>query len=119
MKLLTTFAFSLLFFGSIFAQDIDGRLLQSYSEVELAELIKSDSDKYNILINSIGSAIEIVDFPKGKESKVVNSISVPEGTFTYLDLNLKIQDSNQYFKIEGTDKLLVVKSFFVLANELK
>ena len=47
-----------------------------------------------------------------------NSDIKPENNPTFDDLGLDIINSNQYFKIEGTDKMLVVKSIWVLDNEL-
>jgi len=32
---------------------------------------------------------------------------------------LKIENQNQYFRIEGTDKMMVVKSNYVLKNEIE
>jgi hypothetical protein len=119
MKILTTMVFAALFSGAVFSQDIDQRLLKSYTQEEVQNLIDSDKEKYNLLVSGIGRAIEVADYPKGKGSKITQEISIPEGDFTYLDLGLKIQESNQYFKITGTDKVLVVKSFFVLKNESK
>lgn len=119
MRILITMVFAACFSGAVFSQEIDERLLKSYTLEEVQNLINSDEEKYQILVSAIGRATEIVDFPKGKETKVSEVISIPEGEFTYLDLGLKIKDTNQYFKINGTDKLLVVKSFFVLKNESK
>ncbi|MBL1280155.1 MAG: hypothetical protein COA33_007780 [Fluviicola sp.] len=109
---------SILLSSSLYSQEVDSRLLKNYSSEELSELITTDSDKYNILVLAIENGIEILDFPSEKSKKVTQEIELPAGKFSYLDLGLKIEDSNQYFRIKDTDKILYVKSFFVLKNEL-
>ena len=118
MKKMLIVTFSIFLCGSLFSQKIDDRLLKSFDESLLIDLKKTNTEKYNLLISSIGKALEIVEYPKGKmKAKELSSISLPKGEYTYLDLGLEIRDVNQYFRIVNSDKILVVKSFFVLENE--
>ncbi len=119
MKLLAVLSFTLLFGSASMAQQVDERLLSSYSQVELNEMISTNPERYQLLVSSIGNATAVMDFPKGKDAKIQQEISLPSGDYTYLDLKLKISESNQYYKITGSDKVLMVKSFFVLENERK
>jgi len=98
-------------------KEINPQLLSVYTETELNQMIQNDHDKYDLLVYAIDNGIYTTTYPKGK--KVENSISVPVGDFNFLDLNLKIQETNQYFRINGIEKVVVVKSFFVLNNEIK
>tara|TARA_R110002072_G_scaffold929_1_gene7448 strand:+ start:9498 stop:9860 length:363 start_codon:yes stop_codon:yes gene_type:complete len=118
MKSLYIIIISLLFSSFGYSQEIDARLLKSYTSEELSELIISDNDKYKTLILAIESGVAIFDFPAEKSKKVTKEITLPKGDFTYLDLGLKIEESNQYFKIKNSNKMLIVKSFYVLKHEL-
>ncbi len=115
------FLFSLFLFSSIFSfsqeKESNLQLLKLYSESELNEMIQKSPEKYKALVYGLENATYITDFPKGKE--VEKSISLPSGEFNYIDLGLKIKNTNQYFKVTGTNKILVVKSFYVLENEIK
>ena len=103
MKKILAITVSMLLCGTLFSQKIDDRLLKSFDENTLIDLKKNDVQKYNLLISSIGNAIEIVKLPlkKGK-SKLLNEIILPKGKFNYLDLGLEIREENQYFKITNT-----------------
>ncbi|NVK66575.1 MAG: hypothetical protein HWE22_18425 [Flavobacteriales bacterium] len=119
MKLLTFLGFFFLSCSAIYAQDIDERLLSRYSQEELHKLIESDIDQYNLLEYALDNALYVANYDgaKGGDFKLI-SVNV-ESLPTFLDLNLHITDQNQYYKIEGKDKLLVVKSTSVLMYEMK
>lgn len=120
MKLLSILGLSLLLsFQASAQQDVEQELLQSYTKSELNSIKKDQPERYRVLVHGVKNALEIVDFPKGKESKTDGTIDLPSGDYNFCDLGLKIKESNQYFKIHGTNKLLVVKSFYLLENELK
>lgn len=120
MKLLSILGLSLLLsYQSSAQQDVEQELLQSYTKSELNSIKKDQPERYRALVYGVNNALDIVDFPKGKESKTDGNIDLPSGDYSFCDLGLKIKESNQYFKINGTNKLLVVKSFYLLENELK
>ena len=120
MKLLSILGlFILLSYQASAQQDLEQELLKSYTKSELNSITKDQPERYRALVYGLKNALEIVDFPKGKESKTDGNIDLPSGDYSFCDLGLKIKESNQYFKINGTNKLLVVKSFYLLENELK
>lgn len=118
-KVIFGFCVSLItFFG--YAQQTDNRLLSVYSEQELSDIKKNDIELFNALVYGLDHALYVTDLPKEKDITDVQSITLPKENYTYASLGLRIlEDKNQYLKINGTNKLLVVKSAIVLKNELK
>lgn len=116
MKKISLFLF-LTISGLAICQDgRDAQLLKAYSQLELSELKLNSPDKYELLYLGLDNALEILDMPKEKKSKMNGEISLPSGDYTFASLGLKIGESNQYYQISGTDKMLLVKSFFILKN---
>lgn len=87
----------------------------------MEQLAKSDPSAYTAVLNysrEHGSAI--MDFPKGKEATVTATITMEKAALVDpAKMGLSIPSANQYFKIEGTNKLLLVKSVYVLQQEMK
>lgn len=110
-----------LFLSSLgFSQKIDETLSKKYSSEELITLKKVDSNTYELINYALQHACYIIDNPNGKNTSEFKAISVPDMTnlnFQNLGLSI-IENQNQYFNIEGTDKLLVVKSTWVLNYEI-
>jgi hypothetical protein len=108
--------------NSLFAQKQTAQekeLLKVYAKSELSEL-KKDGDKYAVLCYAIDHAIYIIDAPKDKDVSafpeiVINKDELP----TFTDLTIKISDRSQYFRVAGQNKLLIVKSMYVLQLEMK
>lgn len=93
--------------------DPDERLLAKYSQDELNQMIKSNPDEIRYLNFCADNAFYIAEFPKEKsEDKNVGSISIKDvDNFNFFELGVEIIDNNYSFlKIEGTDKMLVVRS---------
>lgn len=117
MKLLTILTFSLLFIGGLDAQEMDSRLLQKYSEAEIYEIQKNDPELYTILTYALDHAVYYLDVPADKEVSF-RTIRIPNYDLNFVDLDLEIKDQNQYFLVEGKNKILVVKSKWVLGHEM-
>ena len=100
-------------------KEINPQLLSVYTETELNQMIQNNPEKYDLLIYAIDNAIYTADYPTEKKVDISKEISIPQDEYTYLDLGIKIEDLNQFYKIKGTNKILVVKSFYVLNNEIK
>lgn len=119
MKIASFFCFIFISLGSVFAQEIDDRLLSKYSQEELQQMIDTDSEQYQLLDYALDNALYVANYDNAKggnfETITVNSQSLP----TFIELDLEITDRNQYFKIEGEEKLLVVKSTWVLNHEME
>lgn len=100
------------------SQEVDSRLLSRYSSQELSELVKENPEEYKFLVYALDNAVYMTDVPKGK-SVDFQTIDIANKELNFLDLGLTIKNENQYFKVEGQDKLLVVKSRLVLNHENK
>ena len=118
MKLLTTFAFSMLLTGFVFSQEIDTRLFEKYSETELTDMRSNSPQELTLLTYALDNAIYYADYPEEK-GVTFEQIASPKSKDTFLSLGLEIKEQNQYFRIEGSNKLLVVKSTSVLTYEIK
>ena len=116
MKLLTTIGFSILFGSAVFSQDLDARLLERYSEKELTEMKSESPQDYRLLVYALDNAITYANYDAAKGN--FETINADENS-TFLSLGLEIKDQNQYFKLAGEDKLLVVKSKWVLTHEME
>lgn len=102
-----------------FSQNFDDRLSTLYSPEELSQIAQTNPERINILNYALDNACSVVAMPKGKESKLNGEIQIENLSSVSLDaVALKIAETNQYFKITGTDKVLFVKSFFILENEM-
>lgn len=117
MKIPICIVFMLLVVNQSFSQKSDRALSGSYTTDELATIKNEDPTNIDVLMFGLKNATYIIDFPKEKEVEINQEILIPQGKFNYIDLGFKILNVNQYFKIIGTDKVLVIKSMWVLRNE--
>ena len=117
MKTLSIICFTLFLSAVSFGQQIDKRLLTKYNSEELELMKVSNPEKIGLLVYALDNAIYIIDIPKEKRPELV-SIKQPQAGETFLDLGIEIKETNQYFRIEGTDKMLVMKSEWVLNHEI-
>lgn len=114
MKKTTLFLF-LTISSLVFCQEKnESQLLKVYSESELSELKINSPERYELLFVALVDGLEILDFPKEKSAKVSGEISLPSSSYTFASLGIKILESNQYFRIKETNKMLLVKSFYTL-----
>ena len=119
-KLIILFLFFTFFSKISFSQMVDKRLEKKYSNKEINQIIKDDPGHYHFLVYALDNACYTIDQPKGKDLTEFTEISLDlKCPLNFLDLGLEIKDQNQYFIIKGTNKLLVVKSNWVLNHELK
>ncbi len=120
MKHFLFLAVSLFISSYSFSQKVDETLSKKYSSEEMKTLKKVDSKKYELINFTLQNACYVIDSPVGKDVSGLNVISVPDLTkLNFQDLGLSIiENQNQYFLIQGTNKMLVVKSAIVLNQEL-
>ncbi len=116
LSLLTFFA-ALLSFAS-YSQQYDSRLLDVYSESELAEISNEHPDRIKVLNYAIDHAVQVMDLPKGKDATFDGSLNADLKNPKWTDLKIKLKETNQYYRITGTDKVIMVKSFYVLGLEM-
>jgi hypothetical protein len=121
MKKLILLILPLLLSGSLYSQKYDQRLLKSYTVEELSVINSEDPSKINMLNYALDNACYITQAPSGKTIDDLQSIQLKNSgkNICFAELGLKILNQNQYLLIQGTDKMLVVKSEFVLKNELQ
>lgn len=118
MKTVLILSLTFLFVGSSFSQKMDDRFLTKYSLEEIKSIKEKTPEVFNLLTYALDNAMYITGFPSEKNLELA-SIEMPVKGATFLDLGLEILQENQYFKIQGTEKMLVMKSEWVLNHELK
>ena len=132
MKKLIILLFLLTFSSQLtYCQNFSAELLKSYSKNELKEIAKNTPKEIELLNYAINHACYIVEKPTAEKTfktnadgrifklpivEIENQQSLDKIKFT--DLGFKIHDTNLYFLIKNSDKMLVVKSKWVLQNEI-
>ena len=93
-------------------------LLNSYSKEELKSIKENDPGKYDLLIYAVDHATYFSDFDAVKHG-LLNLKELPDLTSLpfFTDLKVKIENQNQYFYAPLLNKILVVKSEWVLNHE--
>lgn len=76
------------------------------------------SEELFLLEYALTNGFYITTLPS-KESTDIKKLNLPSEIKKFTDIGLRIENQNQYFNIVGTDKMLVVKSRYVLQTELK
>lgn len=119
MKTTFILLLSILISSISFSQEFDKRLEKAYTSSQLTTMQKENPAKLNMLNYALDNALYVIDMPKEKMSEIQKTITYDlKKKATFLELGLTIQKENQYFKINGLDKVLVVKSEWMLLNEL-
>ena len=102
------------------AQKASPALSKSYSKTELLAFEQDSQGTINVLNYAIDHACYSVLIPEGKDVSQFPTISLKsKKDIRFTDYQLQIKDRTQYFKIEGTNELLVVKSINVLRLEMQ
>jgi hypothetical protein len=96
------------------SQKYNSELLKSYSKEELQNF---DSETIKVLEYGLENAVYYAELPSNKGINF-NEIVNESNSLRYTDFRLKIAKENQYFRIKNSNKMMVVKSMFVLKNEL-
>lgn len=127
MKRIIIVGFALFLSTMSFAQsnkDLDKNLLVKYTKQELKEIKNSDPKEYEYLKYCVNNAFYIAAASKEKikaspnqyKEVTLKNISVAN----FYDLKIDVLDSEyQTFLIEGTEKILIVKSKVHILRELK
>lgn len=111
--------FFLLFFSLICtAQKTDETLLKSYSKEELSQLKNADPEKYEILVYALDHGTYVSEYNVEKHGQLkLKELPNIDKIPSFTDLNVKIESFNQYFYAPKLDKIVVVKSEWVLNFE--
>jgi hypothetical protein len=116
MKLFFSVFVSVVVSFTVCSQDLDSRLLDRYSLEELTKLYKDNLTEYQFLDYALDNAVYLTDIPMGKNVEF-ESIDISTKELNFVALGLDIKEVNQYFKVLGRNKMLVVKSRYVLNQE--
>jgi hypothetical protein len=110
----------LVFTQQILAQKASPALSKSYSKTELESFEQDGQGTINILNYAVDQACYTVMVPEGKDISHFSTIKLKsKKDIRFTDYQLQIKDRTQYFKIEGSNELLVVKSINVLRLEMQ
>jgi hypothetical protein len=102
-----------------FSQEADSRLIKSYTQKEVMDFKTNNPEYYRMLVYALDNACYITSVPEGKEFKEDGVVSIdPQSKPSFTDIGIRVKNQNQYFLIKNTNKMLVVKSEWVLSNEL-
>jgi hypothetical protein len=118
MKYISSLFFLLSFSLICSAQNLDETLLKSYSKEELTKIKNADPEKYDVLVYALDYGTYLSEYNVEKHGQLnlkelPSVVSLP----SFTDLNLKIESYNQYFYAPKLDKIVVVKSEWVLNFE--
>tara|TARA_B100001287_G_scaffold778_2_gene610 strand:+ start:137 stop:502 length:366 start_codon:yes stop_codon:yes gene_type:complete len=91
-------------------------LLKSYTSQELNELKEKRPDHYELLSYALNNAVYFGSYDASKHNELPKIQGLNESK-NFSDYGLKIEDINQYFYCPEINKVMVVKSFWVLKHE--
>lgn len=93
-------------------------LLKAYTQPELNTLKKEQPENYQALIFGLKNAMSVEKVNFGTKEVSLSTIDVDiDNLPTFASLGIKIKNENQYFLIANSDKVLLVKSFYLLKNK--
>ena len=122
MKRIVSFlVFSMIFSLITFAQTnekADERLLVKYSQEELNQMEKESPEMVEYLNYCLDHSFTIMEYPEEKSPELQVVVIEDLDNINIFELNIEIDETKfVYYKIAGTDKMLVVKSKkFILEN---
>ncbi len=116
MKYIVLFLLFFSAFGfSSFAQKYNPELLKSYSKKELQSI---DAESIEVLNFAVENATYFTPITENKNDQL-QEIDLSNQQVKFTDLGLKILDKTQYFRVKGTNQMLVVKSVNILKLQMK
>lgn len=112
-----------MFAAPVFAQTNDNDLLVKFSSDEIENLKNNNVEEYQFLKHCVKNAFYLNPIPTEKMTSGqtrIGSITIKDiDNINFFELNVElIQDDYQFFAIQGTDKMLVVKSKDHIVKEL-
>lgn len=108
----------LAFVHQFHAQKASPALSKSYSKTELQQFEQDGQGTIELLNYAVDHACYIIQTPAGKDVSEFPTLALKsKKEVHFTDLHLQIKDRTQYFNIEGSNELLVVKSLNILRLE--
>ena len=92
------------------------------SEVQTIEQLQSTNptEYKEVVAYAEKHGSQIMDLPKGKDARLNGEISMEKAQLIDpLKMGLTVPSANEYYRITGTDKMLLLKSLYVLQQEMK
>lgn len=124
-NIILVFTLVLFSFGA-FAQsnEFDKRLLVKYTIEELSEIKNENPVQFKYLNYCLDKAWYLSPLPKEKmkdKNSRIGNISIKDiNNINFYELNIEIvKDDYQFFAIDGTDQMLVIRSEDHIKKELK
>lgn len=111
-KLLLALSLVLVIGTNLEAQEIDSRLQVKYKKSEIKKMMTENPTEYQFELNALNRGMFISEIPteKGKDIVFDGEIKLNlDKEHTYLSLGKEIIDRYQYFKIKGTNKMVVIQ----------
>ena len=111
-KLLLALSLVLVIGTNLEAQEIDSRLQVKYKKSEIKKMMIENPTEYQFELNALDRGMFISEIPteKGKDIVFDGEIKLNlDKEHTYLSLGKEIIDRYQYFKIKGTNKMVVIQ----------
>ncbi len=111
-KLLLALSLVLVIGTNLEAQEIDSRLQVKYKKSEIKKMMTENPTAYQFELNALNRGMFISEIPteKGKDIVFDGEIKLNlDKEHTYLSLGKEIIDRYQYFKIKGTNKMVVIQ----------
>jgi hypothetical protein len=101
------------------AQKANPALSESYTTRELQALEQKATGTIEVLNYAVDHACYTIAIPEGKDVSQFPTIIRPLKSLRFTDYELEILDHTQYFRVEGKNELLVVKSINILKLEMQ
>ncbi len=118
MKKTSLLFVSLCFSLLSFSQNVKETLVNSYTAEEIESIESNDPEKYEMLVYALDHATYLGQYNEEKHGSLQKiDVSIENPRFT--DLGVKIEKVNQYFYAPALNKVVVVKSEWVLSEEMK
>lgn len=111
--------------GFSYGQSIepDARLQIKYTQSELQELKQENQEELKFLNFCIDNAFTLMSLPEGKSgaSEIRGNVSIDDlNNINFFSLGYDLEEVNwQYYKIEGTNQMLVIFSREEIIKKMK
>lgn len=115
-----TFVFVLSLFSMVmYGQNFDERLLEKYTTAELSEMERNSPEEFEFVNLCLTKGFYIANYSSEKATKggkptdeIAGEVVIDDiENINFFELNITpVSNRNQYFKIKGIDKLLVIRA---------
>ena len=102
---------------------VEKSLSVKYSEKEIQYMKETNIEKYNLYVKSFAAGVSIWPYDEKMKSKgnnypVLNITVENVESFNYLEYNLDLTDNSQYYLVNNSKSLLLIRGAVAL-NQMK